>query len=80
MEGDLPCHPESKWPYFKSLIFLVDIVKPRTISNNLKSNKTRAHQDNEKSEMVLYIVDDGTELTDAQEVEMQASDTQNTAG
>lgn len=75
--GDPGGHPESKWPYFKSLMFLVGIVKPRTTSSNLKSSKTQAHQDNENFEMVAHTADSGTEPTEGvQEVETQAAEAQ----
>nr|CAD7417096.1 unnamed protein product [Timema poppensis] len=77
--GDPNGHPESKWPYFKSLMFLVGVVKPRTTLNNSKSSKIRAHQDNENFDMVAHTADSGIELTDCvQEVQTQASDPQNT--
>ena len=30
---------EPKWPHYRSLLFLKDIVKPRTSSSNLKSDR-----------------------------------------
>lgn len=74
--GDPGGHPESKWSYFKSLMFLVGIVKPRTTSSNLKISKTQA-QDNEKFEIEAHTADRGTEPTEGvQEVETESAEAQ----
>jgi len=37
---------EPKWPHYKSLLFLKDVVKPRSSSSNLKSDKSAPTQSN----------------------------------
>ena len=37
---------EPKWPHYRSLLFLKDIVKPRALSSNLKSDKSTPIQSN----------------------------------
>jgi len=37
---------ETKWPHYRSLLFLKDIVKPRASSSNLKSDKSAPTQSN----------------------------------
>ena len=37
---------EPKWPHYRSLLFLKDIVKPRASSSNLKSDKSALMQSN----------------------------------
>lgn len=65
---------------FKLLMFFLGIVKPRTTSSNLKSSKTRAHQDNDNHEMVAHSANSPTEPTKCvQEVGTQTLDSGYTA-
>lgn len=63
-------HPVSKWPYFQSLLFLVDVVKPRI----LPKNRSQAQWDNDYPETVAYSADSGTDSRDGlQEIETKHS-------
>jgi hypothetical protein len=37
---------EPKWPHYRSLLFLTDVVRPRSSSSNLKSDKSTPIQSN----------------------------------
>lgn len=74
--GDSGDRAESKWPYFKSLMFLLGIVKPRTSASNLKSNNNSEHQD-ENVELVSHNENSETgPMKGIQEIESQAFDIQ----
>ncbi|XP_045476999.1 uncharacterized protein LOC123682436 isoform X3 [Harmonia axyridis] len=69
--GDSGDRPESKWPYFKSLRFLLGIVKARTSASNLKK------PENENEDLVSHYVSKETDSQqDVQEIDNQVSDDQ----
>lgn len=69
--GDSGDRPESKWPYFKSLMFLLGIVKARTSASNLKK------PENENEDLVSHYVSKETDSQqDVQEIDNQVSDDQ----
>lgn len=70
-------HPESKWPYMKSLMFLLGIVKPRAPSRNLRSNDSSSEHQEENVELVAENIKSETGPTEGDEemVESQVSDT-----
>lgn len=70
--GDPGGRPESKWPYFKSLMFLLGIIKPRTSSGNLTSNN-RTEQQDEDIEPMASDSNETEPTRDVQEIESQVT-------